>query len=369
MPDKTTAEIEALIKSGEIRAITMDTSIFDKFGCNLEYKSLTVVEQFKGKHIDFLLTPVTVGEVRSHIAKQVGEAREKASSGINQFLKAVRSKDDLQKILGDVGLDIDPSEAAGEMVDAFTEKVGATIIDQQATSDELLALYFGVKPPFGKSTEKKSEFPDAIALISLEKWAEHNDTLVLVVSRDGDWQSYAAGSEQLICINDLSSALSLFNADERVIAARIASAIKNQSAASLSKTIESRLESYIEDFDVEASAAYYYDYENNGAVVTRWEFEDVDSIVVVDSDDDEVTLSFELWVEAEFEVGFSFSMRDSIDRDYVSIGSTYATQSAEFSVTAVATFYKSNDRDPEPIDLEIEGRGIRVDFGDVGPDW
>ncbi|MGO6690733.1 PIN domain-containing protein [Rhizobium johnstonii] len=367
MPDKTTAEIEALIKSGEIRAITMDTSIFDKFGCNLEYKSLTVVEQFKGKHIDFLLSPVTVGEVRSHIAKQVGDAREKASSGINQFLKSVRSKGELDKILGVVGLDIDPNETADEMVEAFIEKVGATIVNQQATSDELLALYFGTKPPFGKSAEKKSEFPDAIALLALEKWAEHNDTLILVVSRDVDWQSYAAGSEELICINDLSTALSLFNAGESVIAARIASAIKNNSAASLSRAIENRLESYIEDFDVEASAAYYYDYENNGAVVKSWEFED--SILVVDSDDDEVTLSFELRVEAEFEVGFSFSMRDSVDRDYISIGSTDATQRVDFSVTAVATFSKSNDRDPDPIDLEIEGRGVRVDFGEVGPEW
>ena len=63
MPEKTSDEIKSLIANGEILAITMDTSVFDQFGCNLKYKALTSVEQFKGKDIQFVLTPVTMGEV------------------------------------------------------------------------------------------------------------------------------------------------------------------------------------------------------------------------------------------------------------------------------------------------------------------
>lgn len=369
MPKKTLEETKALIDKGEVLAITLDTSIFDKFGCNLEYKSLTAVEQFREKHIDFLLSPVTTGEVRSHISKAINEAAVKATAGINQFLKLTRSTSELDKTITALGLDVDPAEEADDIVNDYIDRVGATIISQQTTSSELLHLYFEVKPPFGKSAEKKAEFPDAIALLSLEKWARENDTLVLAVTRDGDWKAFAEESAEIICIEDLTAALSLFNDQESVVAARVSSAIKAGAASNLASTIDSRLEAYIEDFDADASSAYYYDYEIHGAVVTSWSYENDEAIVVVASDDEEVTISFELAVEAEFEARFSFSVRDSIDRDYVKLGSTIATTRAKFTVSAVASFSKSSDRDPDPTELEIEGRGVTVDFGEVEPDW
>lgn len=369
MPLRKPEEIKKLIDDGEILAITIDTTIFDKFGCNLEYKSLTAVEQFKGKHIDFLLTPVTVGEVLAHITKNISDSAAKATAGINQFLKSIRSAEQLEQVVGAVGLRLDPRTQAKDMVDTYVDRVGAQITCQQATSDELLSLYFNVQAPFGKSAEKKAEFPDAIALLALEKWAREHDTLILVVSNDGDWQSFAEKSAELICINDLTSALSLFNDQKSVVAARVASAIKSGQATSLESTIRSSLETYVEDFYVEASSSYYYDYENVGSVLLDWSFDNEDSIVVVASDDEEVTLSFEIVVSAEFEADFTFSQRDSIDRDYITIGSANESVDHQFTVNVIATFSKSSDRDPEPVDLEIEGRSLIVDFGDVEPDW
>lgn len=369
MPKMSREEIKAAVDGGEVLAITIDTSIFDKFGCNLQYKSLTAVEQFKEKHIEFLLSPVTAGEVKAHISKSISDAAAKAHAGLNQFFKATRTSQDLEVVLVSAGLKVDPVAAANEMFEEYVERVGASIVDQQVPSADLLTLYFDAKPPFSGSGDKKAEFPDAIALLALERWGDENDALVLVVSKDGDWEAFSETSSRIVCLQDLTVALSLFNDQDSVVAARVISAIKSGTALSLGKTIDSRLEAYLEEFEVEASSTFYFDSEAYGAAVRHWEYEDRDQIAVVATSDDQVVLSFDLKVEAEFEAYFSFSMRDSIDRDYVQMGSAATTTREAFRVTVVATFDKSTDRNPEPYDVEIEGRGVTVDFGHVDPDW
>ncbi|MRH98860.1 PIN domain-containing protein [Agrobacterium tumefaciens] len=371
MPKKTMEEIKALVDQGEILAITMDTSVFDKFGCNLRYKGLTTVEQFKGKDISFVLSPVTIGEVRNHISAAIADAATKAAAGINQFFKASHSSLVVGDVTKDIGVDVDAFVIADEQIEIYLETVGATTITEQIDSAELVRRYFEVLPPFGKSSEKKAEFPDAIALLTLEKWAEANDTLVLAVCRDGDWEAFAADSDRLIHIDDLSAALGLFNDQDSVIAARIVNSIKTGDANSLESFIQTKLEYYIDgyDIDVEAASSLPYDYDIDSASISDWSYANKAAIVVVSSTEDEVVVSFDLKVEALIEASFHFSIRDSIDRDYVNLGGAGAEATAAFSVNAVATFSKSGDRDPDLIDLEINGRGVSVDFGSVEPDF
>jgi len=371
MPKKSVDEIKTLVSGGDILAITMDTSIFDKFGCNLEFKALTAVEQFKNNDVQFVLSPVTLGEVRKHIATAVSEAAGKAQAGINQFFKASRSRESVDKVVTALGINLDPFEIANEQISTYLERVGAEEIKEQIESSELLRRYFGVLPPFGKSAEKKAEFPDAIALLTLEKWAVKNDTFLLTVSRDDDWEAFAEKSEKLIHVGELSTALGFFNDQESAIAARVVSSIRAGMAASLEKQIQSKLEKYIDgyDVDVDANSAYYYEYEIYDASIRKWEFIDKEDIVVVSANDDEVVVSFDLAAEAQIDVSFRFSVKDHIDKDYVNLGSTDLAGTAEFTASAIATFAKSIDRDPDLIDLEIDGRGIAVDFGYVEPDF
>ena len=46
---------------------------------------------------------------------------------------------------------------------------------------DLIQKHFKAKPPFSETGKKKNEFPDAIALMSLETWANKNQTNIIVV--------------------------------------------------------------------------------------------------------------------------------------------------------------------------------------------
>jgi hypothetical protein len=71
-------------------------------------------------------------------------------------------------------------------------------------------MYFLNSPPFENTKDKKNEFPDAIALLSLESWAIANKTKVVVVSNDAGWERYCNQSSHLLFLNDLDDALSKF---------------------------------------------------------------------------------------------------------------------------------------------------------------
>ena len=367
MPVKTLDEIKALIDRKSIGAITVDTSIFDKFGCNLEYKSLTALEQFKGSEVQFLLSPVIVGEVRSHIATKISQTAEKTRAGINQFLKATYSRADLQTLLESVGTHLDPIEKATEIFNLFAMRTGATIITEQVSSDELLGLYFGPKPPFENADNKKSEFPDAIALLSFEKWARENDTLVLAVSGDNGWQAFAENSAEIVCANELATALNLFHRDQSVFARRIANIIRHSESVQIASNIETELYSYLEDFEIEATSSYRYEEECGVVVINGWELAEDASFAVVEADGKQITLSFEVDLDVQFEANFRFFMRDGIDRDYVRLGSNWSYAVERFPVTVVATFSTHETSVPELIDVSIEGRGVSIDFGEVEP--
>ena len=68
-------------------------------------------------------------------------------------------------------------------------------VEGNVSHDEVIRRYFATEPPFSTKERKKSEFPDALALLSLERWATQNKSLVLLVSADGDWKKLVEQSE------------------------------------------------------------------------------------------------------------------------------------------------------------------------------
>lgn len=194
MPAKTIDEIKQMIAADEFAGVTLDTSIFDQYDCNLRFRTLQALKQFRDTGISVILSTITTSEVKAHLTGSFGEAATKLKQALNQYDRTWQLNLDKAKIGADLGVDEAPSAKAAAMIDEFLGATGATLlpIPQGLAIQQVVDLYFGGQPPFAPKGDKKSEFPDAIALLSLEAWADANGA-VLAVSRDGDWKRYAEG--------------------------------------------------------------------------------------------------------------------------------------------------------------------------------
>jgi hypothetical protein len=81
------------------------------------------------------------------------------------------------------------------------------------TVDGLLKAYFEPAAPFEASGDKKSEFPDAIALMSLEEWARSSGRTILAASADKGWKAFADRSDDIFIQGDLGGALQIVQDD------------------------------------------------------------------------------------------------------------------------------------------------------------
>lgn len=71
-----------------------------------------------------------------------------------------------------------------------------------------LTLYFDKKPPFGDG-KKKSEFPDAISILSLKSYLE-DDEKIYVISEDKDLKEYCAVDPTFISVETLDKLLNIY---------------------------------------------------------------------------------------------------------------------------------------------------------------
>ena len=75
-------EITAKIADGTIFAISVDTAVFDRYGCNLDFAVLKKLDQFATGPIRVLLSEIVVNEVKSHIARNAEDSQRKLKKAI-----------------------------------------------------------------------------------------------------------------------------------------------------------------------------------------------------------------------------------------------------------------------------------------------
>lgn len=371
MPKRTEQELAQLVQDGEIAGFTLDTTEFHHVGYNYQSKILQALGQFVETDVTLLFSEVVLNEVHAHVRDDLKTKSDQLRSAIRQVGKAAALSLDPTQVMADLGIPEDAGARSTELLGTYVASVGATRLDVDAgpTVRQLHDLYFGSKAPFSAKADKKSEFPDAIALLSLEQWGAEQGGFVLAVSADSDWARFADQSPSVICVSELAAALNLFNADDAFVAARLAANLAAGTAALLSARIQRALEASVEVFDVEASAPYYYESQNEYATIEEWSVAEP-RFDVLTSDADFVTLAFPVAVKATFEASFSFTVRDGIDKDYVGIGGAQASKSEEFDVQVVVTVSRDDDgSDPEVVDLEIDASSLSVDFGYIEVDY
>jgi hypothetical protein len=137
-----------------------------------------------------VFSDVVIGEVGRHIAKEAGETQVKLRAALRDHQK--RWKIDLQiaDFVSRATDGKDAQSAATAQIDLFVAGVGGQIVrasDAPGALETVLGRYFREEAPFEKSEAKKSEFPDAFALVSLERAFPSAQRMLLCVSGDKGW--------------------------------------------------------------------------------------------------------------------------------------------------------------------------------------
>jgi hypothetical protein len=380
MVELTETEIKERIADGRISAITLDTSIFDGNGNRFEHGLLPKLNQFKNTPVEFILSDVVLAEVRNHVIRDALEAKSKTITALKEVSRAWQITNEQRDAALATLFGVEGGEQLAERrVNDFQDATECKKITSSHRVDvgRLLEDYFSSKPPFGLSSSKKNEFPDAIALQALESWADEKNALILVVSKDGDWKKYCKDSARLVVVDDLALALSYFHQNADVACSRLALRLR-EGSLSIDDDLKDAVQFAIEriNFIPEVSSGYYFDAEIDEVEITEIELQEdaysAGPFRVIDKPEDEwLVVEAVVTVTVAVSAYMTFSIYDSIDKDEVPIGG--ATPRTETSLTfkVLLTFEGDLAADAALVDAEIEtsNSNFYVDFGDVGPEW
>ncbi|MEH2012407.1 PIN domain-containing protein [Nostoc sp.] len=375
-------ELKNIVRAGQFRAITLDTSIFDAQGLRLESGLLKQLEQFRHSSTRLILSEVVKEEVLSHLIEKARDAQKEIEKSLKQAKEHWQVDDkEIEVIKKTIFGQHEAQEIASKRFSQFVEVTSLEIVEAQdyVMVGDLIQKYFQAKPPFSETGKKKSEFPDAIALMSLETWANKNKTKIIVVTSDNDWKNFCKGSERLIAIDDFAGALVLCQLPDAVdICRNLSERYEKGELEDVKEAISNALEYRISDIDIypEANSAYVYEHESTEITFNEFEFKLLEppNLIFrpVKFDDESLVVESKLSVDVNVECSFSFSVYDSIDRDDVPMGNSSASIQTNLDVDILVSFIGDLDKvgaEFEVEDVEIEITVPDVDFGMIEPDW
>lgn len=378
MPIVQDEEISRLLTEGKLKAITVDTNIFDEKGLQLNSPALQAISGLQHKPFPFILSDTVAKEVRSHLVKETEDAarvvRRAIGKAVGAFETFAPTRDDL---LAQITGGRTPAVAAQERFDAFLLRSGCEVIDDTAlvNTATLFNGYFAGSPPFGTGI-KKNEFPDALALNALEATAATRSIAILVVSKDKDWAAFCEASEHLYLVPEIERALALINNANALLRTAIVSWLDTEGEGH--QEVRDNIEYNVGQISYSANGnstsgemeAIAWDGELQSI---DWPDEaDVD-IIEINAEDDgsvlEVTVSLPMTLFVKVPVEVSFSVWDSVDRESLSMGGREIEVEEEIDARATVTLrlfgLGSKDETIDFIESEIDIKYVDVELGDV----
>ncbi|SMS07980.1 hypothetical protein CFBP1590_0395 [Pseudomonas viridiflava] len=214
---ESSAALRKKLVSGEITAITFDTQVFDRNGRTFKGGLIGQLAQLKSSHIKLLITELVRDEAEKHMLAMHKAKAAKVEDALS-YLQHHLSESLFEEVRDELSTRMTPENIVFHEVNDFFLATDAELISyEESSTRKLFERYFSNAPPFHKLNSKKSEFPDAIALLCIEEYAANHG--VLVVSEDIDWITFCRESKasNLHCVPDLSIALTLINSVEKDI--------------------------------------------------------------------------------------------------------------------------------------------------------
>jgi len=355
-------QLTELIRKAKIRMITIDSSIIAEYGYRFDKGMLGQLHQFKNSRFQFLLSEIVVREIKRQIAERIA-INLQGWPKVSDLLKSFSQTTEATVQLDDCVSELNHQAIAEKQVDQFLIDTAAAVVSaDHAEMKDVLNLYFDRRSPFGKGG-KKSEFPDAIALLGLENWRSAGKCGMIVVSRDTDWIQFCEESDSpLYAVQNLGEALEIINASEQERSDRSLARINNFVARWISGEFESEVARQLKDKLLEQAKPVGTTDIHYKAEIVRLEIgrSSISNPAPLRSDDLIFVLMFDLHTQCEFWARFDFSSPKS--EKYLGSGTYGCERPIDSMVLLTAT--------DESVSVEVllKGENIPIQFGEVEPD-
>ena len=361
----------------EYDAIVLDTSIFDGNGLKLESGMLGKLKQFKDGPIDFIMPDIVKNEIQSHLEKKIKVSRNTLEKSINDasdhlFFDGSALNDARQLLVSSDEIE----NLAKSRLENFIRSSGAWVLNSNdfVSVGELVKKYFQNEAPFSETGKKKNEFPDAIALMALQKWAEDNGKKILAIAKDGDWESFCETSEYIDYQGNLADGLAIFNEANAPYALlnNLSEALLSDEADDFLSRVENLLDNELDDLTPDQDAESQFYFEPEGSTTSLSSFTLDPDFKIIDVEGERIVLEAQAFITLNAEGEFSLSVHDSIDGDYVSLGGVTAQVEVEFETELLITI--SGQLDDDINDLEVEQVEVVdtptcINYGSLEPDF
>lgn len=358
-------------------AVAIDTCIFEQQGLRFESGILKQLEQFKSSPVPLLIPDIVHQELKSHL-------KTKISTSFNELEKALKnvisstgmsnaSIDSLKKRVVANG---NASEIASNRLKQFYNATGAkkVYIDENSFKVESLVYrYFHNEPPFEENAKKKNEFPDAIALMSLEDYASKRSKKVLIVSKDRGWIDYAESSKYLDATKELADAISTITPFHT--ANKIVEEMESDFSIGLQnrvvKALELEFRKFLENYNAQPifRSAISAEVEDLYASYKKFELlkSERDSFVkIIKLSPNELVLHLKVNLTYDVSATFNFLAYDEIYKIDQVVASVDEQRTASDTIAVLVTFRGNSEEklaDVKKIEVEIIDQHTSVDFG------
>lgn len=366
---------------GEVAFFSLDTDVIQAAGYNFSRGALNQLPRQLPAAMKLQLAEVVLQEIVGHKLVPVKEAADKfqaSTAGLTRL----------------TGLDLSPADIHFNKLDVLAEakrifeadvknyvsQCGGDVLSIADVDPEMLfARYFAADPPFGLKTDKKSEFPDAAALLLLEYYAIKKKTRGILASGDAGWKAFADKSAYLYCVTSLENLAALFTATDahaQAVGNKIAAAVGDEHSILRAQLTES-LKEHVSSADWDASELYNgsrrIEPEVSDAELTNYSVHESSlNVWKVDNEPGAWVVELMASVTVDVTVSVQFFVWDSIDREELAFGHDSFTFSKEVDVEAFLTCYSVKlEVAPESWEIEVEiGSGkFSLDAAEVEPDF
>lgn len=358
-------------------ALTIDTSIFVKNKMHLENPVFEPLNQFKDAPSILVFPQVIIRELEEKMAETIKTTQDKIKNAISSSNRYIDNSPAFKT--SPYALEIKPRELSKEKINSFLEKTGAKKIPlgAGASLEKLIDQYFHRRPPF--STKKKSEFPDAIALMDLEAWAKKEDLHILAVSDDSDWENFANQSSHIDIESNIITALSQFKKNDinniEIIESlsKILSNPKNEDLYfSLLESIEDQLADI--SFHPQATSGFSWDHKNIEVASTGLDFyldnQELPYFNLIKSHGKSLEITSRISLSIEATCDFSFTAHITTTNISVDFGTSTITTETLIDVDITVTLSHNKDASGETFkvrEVEVLNKDIDINFGAINP--